>query len=85
MTANQLVEYLKKVKEDNPNSADYYTTKQLHKALGMSIRKVRELLQDADEDGVLERIWVKKKNIADIETRIPKYRLKDADTIKDSQ
>jgi DNA-binding transcriptional regulator LsrR (DeoR family) len=72
------VEYLKKIKSDNPNGSDYYTTKQLHKMLGVSIRKVRELLQDADEEGVLDRIWVKKKNIADVETRIPKYRLKDA-------
>ncbi len=85
MTSNQLVEYLRKVKESKPDSDDYYTARELHKILGVSIDKVREWLQDANEEGTLETIMTKKKSIAGIDCTVPKYRLKNAtNTIKDS-
>lgn len=85
ITSNQLIEYLRKVKESKPDSDDYYSTKELSRGLGVSIDKVREWLQDADEAGVLDRITAKKKSIAGHDRSYPRYRLKNADTTKNSQ
>jgi CTP-dependent riboflavin kinase len=86
MTSNQLIEYLRKIKESKPDNDDYYTTKELHAMLGVSIDKIREWLQDANEAGLLERVIAKKKNIAGFDCSIPKYRLKNAtDTTKNTE
>lgn len=77
ITEAEIIEQIKesfRARNSETSDGDVMTMNELSEALGMRDKAARKLVKGMIEDGEVEVVWIRKRNMVGVVSKVPAYR-----------
>ena len=77
ITEAEIIEQIKesfRARNSETSDGDVMTMAELYEALGMRDKPARKLVRGMIEDGEVEVVWIRKKNMVGVISKVPAYK-----------